>query len=174
MKLTKQLSSLFFAAGFGLTASLVHAQDTLDVQDVWSRATVTGMQNGVAYFTISNNGEKDDVLLGASSPVAEKAELHTHEKDGDVLRMRQLHDVPIAAGETVSFEPRGYHVMLMGLHEPLQEGSPFPLTLEFESADDVTVEVEVKPLGKRSSSHHHDHDHHQHSHGDHRGGHHHQ
>src|SRR5690625_3973622 len=166
MKLTKSLTSFLFMAGLGLTAGLASAQDALDVHDAWSRATVAGLQNGVAYFSISNNGDKDDVLIGARSPVSGKAELHTHEKDGDVLRMRQLHEVPLVAGETVAFEPRGYHVMLMGLHEPLKEGTQFPLTLEFRSADDITVEVDVKPLGRTSPSHHHhhDHDHHHHDH----------
>ena len=58
--------------------------------------------------------------------------------------MRELSDgLALGGGETVSFEPGSYHVMLPGLVEPLEVGDEFELTLEFASADAVTVNVEV-------------------------------
>ena len=60
------------------------------------------------------------------------------------MRMQELPDgLALTGGETVSFEPGGYHVMLPDLVEPLAVGDEFELTLQFENADEVTLAVEV-------------------------------
>ena len=51
--------------------------------------------------------------------------------------------VPVPAGETIKLAPGGYHGMLMGLTAPLKEGERYPVTLTFERAGEVTVDVEV-------------------------------
>lgn len=132
----------------GTTAVFAHdfTVGSIKIDHPWSRATVAGIPNGVAYFVLENQGDADDRLLTASSPVADKVELHTHIRDGEVMRMRQVEDVPVPAGESVALEPGGLHVMLMGLKEPLEHGKKFPLTLEFEQAGSVTVDVLVQLL----------------------------
>lgn len=135
-------------AMFGASAVFAHdyTVGSMTIDSPWSRATVAGIPNGVAYFVVQNNGDVDDRLLSASSPVADKAELHTHLRDGEVVRMRQVDDIAVPAGKSVALEPGGLHVMLMGLKEPLHQGNKFPLTLEFEQAGSVTVEVMVQLL----------------------------
>jgi len=131
-----------------LAASLVFAgaalaqTGQLEVTNAWARATPAKAENGVAYLTIRT--PTPDRLLSASSPVAKKAELHTMEMAGMVMKMRPLASLDIPGGEPVTLTPGGEHIMLMGLNGPLREGQSFPLTLNFEKAGarEVTVAVE--------------------------------
>lgn len=134
------------------------------IKKPWSRATVQGMANGVSYFVLENHGDQADRLLKVSSPVARKSELHTHEKDGDVMRMRKVEHIDIPAQGATALEPGGYHVMLMKLRHPLEQDSAFPLTLTFEHAGEVTIDVQVERMMKSRSEHDHDPDHEEHDH----------
>lgn len=113
------------------------------VEDTYARETIGAATTGAAYLTVHNSGAADDALIAAATPVAETAELHTHEMDGGVMRMRRMDLVDIPAGETVTFEPGGLHVMLFGLSAPLRAGGTFPITLTFDGAGDITVEASV-------------------------------
>jgi periplasmic copper chaperone A len=119
------------------------AEDALEVQAPWARATAGRAPNGAAYLTIVNPGAVPDRLLAASAPVARMVELHTHLMDGGVMRMRPVSAVEVNPGEPAVLRPGGMHVMLMGLIEPLREGTTFPLTLRFERAGEMTVAVRV-------------------------------
>jgi copper(I)-binding protein len=92
-------------------------------------------------------GDQPDRLVSVSTPAADKAELHETISDKGVMKMRPVQGVPIPAGAMVTFSPGGYHVMLMGLKKPLVAGQSFPLTLTFEHAAPMTVDVQVRPLG---------------------------
>lgn len=118
---------------------------TLTVHHAWSRLLPPSTPNGAAYFELANRGPDPDRLLGAATPRANKAELHTHVHDNGVMRMREVEGgVAVPAGQTVRFAPGGLHVMLMGLNAPLAKGERFPLTLRFEKAGEVKVEVVVE------------------------------
>ena len=66
--------------------------------------------------------------------------------DGNVMRMRAVTGIDIAAGAKVALGTSGYHVMLVGLARPLSTGDKFPLTLTFEQAGSVDVSVVVEPM----------------------------
>ena len=63
--------------------------------------------------------------------------------ENGIARMRPVDAVAVAPDAPAVFQPGGYHVMIMGLKGPLKEGETFPLTLTFEKAGDVTVDVMV-------------------------------
>ena len=107
---------------------------------------------GAAFMVIENSGEADR-LVAASSDVAKKTELHTHIKDGDVMKMRRVDGIDVPAQGMARLQPGGLHVMLIGLHAPLREEEKFPLTLQFDKAGEMTVEVEVKDAGAMGSMH---------------------
>jgi copper(I)-binding protein len=145
---------LQIAAAVGLTlasilaiavASRADAQK-IEVRDAFARATIGASMNGVVYLTVENRAAVPDRLLGATTPAAERAELHEHRRDGNVLRMRRLDAVEVAPHAAVEFRPGGTHVMLLGLKTPLKEGESFPLSLEFETAGRITIEVPVKSI----------------------------
>ena len=133
---------------FAIVACLVVAgaalaqTNELDVTNAWARATPAKAENGVAFLTIRTS--TPDRLVSVASPVAKKAELHTMEMAGMVMKMRPLAGLDIPAGQHVTLKPGGEHIMLMGLNGPLREGQSFPLTLTFEKAGarEVTVAVE--------------------------------
>lgn len=114
----------------------------------WARATLPNASVGGAYLTLDNRGSEPDRLLGGSSPVAEDVQIHAMEMEGDVMRMRALEEgVPVPAGEEITFAPGALHLMLTGLKEPLVEGSRVPMTLNFEKAGEVDVELAVEGAG---------------------------
>lgn len=130
----------------------------ITVSGAWARPTIAKMKITAAYFSAAFDGDGTDKLIGAKTPVAEKAELHEHIMEGDVAKMRPVDGVDLSAGKPVLFKPGGYHVMIMGVkNPPLKEGMTFPLTLTFEKAGDVTVTVMVTKKGGGMDHGHMDH-----------------
>lgn len=144
-----RIGSLLAAALVVAVAASAAAKDftqgAITIEDPWARATVGGGA-GAAFFALKNSGSAADQLVGAAAPVAKSAELHTHIKEGDVMRMRQIETIDVPAGGVTMLQPGGLHVMLMGMSAPLAAGTSFPLTLSFAKAGEVTVEVEVKDV----------------------------
>jgi copper(I)-binding protein len=128
-----------------------HAEEVtsgpLTIADPWARASAGRARAGAAFMRITNDGAEADRLVAADADVSEVVELHTHIKDGDVMRMRKVEAIDVPAGETTMLQPGGLHVMFIGLHESLKEGETFPVTLTFEQTGDVTVTVTVKGVG---------------------------
>src|SRR3546814_9738821 len=90
-------------------------------------------------------------LVATEGEVAERVELHTHTMDGNVMQMRRVEFVEIPAQGEAALQPGGIHIMLIGLKQPLREGERFPLTLTFEKAGAVTVEVAVERSEEHTS-----------------------
>lgn len=112
----------------------------------YARTTAPGQSTGGAYLRFENRGP-DDRLLGASSPAATGIELHDTKMDGDVMQMRQVDAIAVPSNKAVELKPGGLHLMLVGLKAPLKKGDVFPMTLRFEKAGEVTVQVNVEAPG---------------------------
>ena len=109
--------------------------------------TIPGTTNGAAYFAaLENTGTAADKLVRASTPVAASVEIHTMSVDAQgVMRMREVDGIALAPKAKVQMKPgTGLHLMLVGLKEPLKEGTSFPMTLQFEHAGSVEVTVVVQ------------------------------
>ncbi len=125
-----------------------HGQAKVHATGAWARPTIGNSRNGAAYFSVSNTGTTDDVLVGVRGEVAGALELHTHIREGDTMRMRRVKDgIKIPAGATVVLAPGGDHVMMIGLTGKLEAGAGFPLTLVFRQAGEIPVEVKVQMKG---------------------------
>lgn len=134
-----------------------YMQGDLHIMAPWSRPLPAVSVNGAAYMTIMNMGSTADRLVSVSTPAAKKAELHNHFMEGGLMKMRPVEAVEIAPGGSAALEPGGLHVMLMGLTQPLEEGKSFPLTLNFEHAGSVEVQVVIGvPAGADQSHMNHD------------------
>ncbi|SES35446.1 hypothetical protein SAMN04490244_1123 [Tranquillimonas rosea] len=128
------------AITMGETATL----GDLEIAAPFARATLPNQPVAGGFLTITNTGATDDTLVAASSPAAGRTEVHEMTMDGDVMRMRELADgLPVPAGETVTLEPGGYHVMFVDLAGPLSEGDATEVTLTFEDAGAVTLTMPV-------------------------------
>lgn len=135
------------ASAAAIALSIATSAQALEIKDAWSRASAGMARAGAAFMTIDNTGGEADRVVAASAPVSDITELHTHTMDGDVMRMRQVPDITVPAGETVVLQPGGLHVMFMKLAQPLKEGDTFPVTLTFEKAGEKTVDVTVQAPG---------------------------
>ena len=148
----KKLLATLIAAGLVSTASAAGVK----VEDGWARATVEGMKMGGAFMKIHNDEAQKDFLVGGSSPVADRVEVHTHINDNGVMRMREVKGgIPLEAKGVTELKPGSYHVMFMGLKKPLKEGEKVPVTLKFKNAKPQTVELEVKTAPKADMNHDH-------------------
>lgn len=139
------------AAGF-LSALPVQGHDAmvgeLEIGHSWSRATAPTAPTGAVYVVVENHGAAADRLLGAVGDVADAIELHqSSTDDAGMAQMDPLDGIDIPANGEAALAPGGMHIMLIGLHAPLKEGTSFPLTLTFEHAGTVTVDVEVQSIG---------------------------
>jgi protein SCO1/2 len=122
-------------------------EDGPKIDHAWARATPGAARTAAAYFRIES--PTDDRLIGLASPVAGKAELHTHLDENGVMQMRVVEGgLAVPAGRKIELKPGGLlHVMLMDLKQPLKAGDSFPLTLTFEKAGARDTTVKVERLG---------------------------
>lgn len=141
-----RILGIMVVIGLVLGAAAASAQTGgLAVDNAWARATPGKSTTGAAYVTIRS--PTADRLVAASTPVADKAELHTMSMSGMVMKMRPVAGVDIPAGQPVTLAPGGLHIMLTGLNQPLKAGQSFPLTLTFDKAGTRTVAVAVENVG---------------------------
>jgi copper(I)-binding protein len=135
------------------------SSEPIAVEDAWARVSPAGVTSGAAYFKIT--ATDDDALIGVtvSDEIADHAEIHevVHSMDmsdestsmhddemhDGAMSMQEMEFLPLSGGSPVRLAPGGYHIMLIDLVEPLTVGMTFDLTLDFETADDLTVSVEV-------------------------------
>ena len=140
----KTLRLALLAAVLALPAPVFAAD--VRIEDAWARASLGQARNGAAYMIVHATGAQPDRIVAASSPVAGKVELHNHIMDGNVAQMRAVDAVEVTPGSPTVLQPGGLHVMLLDLTGPLQAGRKFPLTLRFERAGEVQVEVDIRPV----------------------------
>ena len=150
------------ALAVGATAGSAHGATVGDIEigHPYASPSLPGTSNGAAYFAmLENTGNAADRLLRATTPVATRVELHTMAVDAHgVMRMRELDGIALAPHAKIRMRPgMGMHLMLVGLKAPLKDGARFPMTLEFERAGKVEVEVVVQSTtpGDGAASHAH-------------------
>jgi periplasmic copper chaperone A len=114
-----------------------------EIDGAWARPGAEG-DNAAAYMNITNEGDDDIILTGASSDVARMVEVHESRMEDGTMRMEEVPEIVVEAGDTVALEPGGYHVMFMHLEQDLEPGDSFMLTLHFEDLDDIELEVTVE------------------------------
>lgn len=136
----------------------VHAQDqaaptdsykagTIEISQPWTRATPKGAAVAGGYLKITNTGTSADRLIGGTSPVAGRVDIHEMKEVNGISQMRPLsRGLEISPGETVEFKPGSYHLMFMNLKRPLVQGERIKGTLDFEKAGRVEVEYLVGPI----------------------------
>ena len=134
----------------------------LTISDGWVRAVPPVSKNTAAYFTIHNGSPKDDTILHFVSDAAEVAELHTIvvESNG-AKRMQKMPHATVRAGGELQLKPGGYHLMLIGLKQPLKDGDKVAVEIIFQHAGKQTLRLPVS-MGEQETpedQHHHHHHH---------------
>jgi hypothetical protein len=127
-------------AGLLVCWGIAHAQ--VSVQNPWIRATVKGQMATGAFMTLTaKDGAK---LVGGASPVAGVVQVHEMKMDNGVMKMAEVKGgLDLPAGQPLELKPGSYHVMLMDLKQPLENGSSVPLTLMLKDAKGQDTKMEL-------------------------------
>jgi len=134
------------AAALTLTVSLpAAAAEMLMITDAYAVSASPTARTGAAFFIIENHGPADDRLVGVTSDAAERVEIHTHLEDASgVMRMIKVEDgIVVPAGARHALRRGGDHIMFLGLTAPFDAGRLIPVTLIFEQAGEIAVEIPV-------------------------------
>ena len=124
----------------------------VSVEKSWSRATPPGAKVGAGFMQLRNAGAADRVV-GASSPLAGRVEMHVTVREGEVMKMREVKSFEVPAGGSFELKPGGAHLMLVDLKRPLKKGEKVPLTLKLEKGGELKAELTVEELGARQPAH---------------------
>ena len=144
------LSAAAFAAGALAQNAKV---GSVQIENAYTRATVPGQQVAGGFMKIENKGGVD-LLVSASSPVAGEVQLHEMAMEGNVMKMRQVKDIPVPAGGAVELKPGGLHLMFMNIKAPLTAGETVPVKLKFAKAGEVEVKMPVNAMGNPGAMKH--------------------
>jgi periplasmic copper chaperone A len=114
------------------------AGQNVTIADGWVKAADSGMS--AAFGGLTNEGPDDVTVVSATTEASSMLELHeTVENESGEMIMRETEGgFVIPAGDTLTLEPGGSHIMLMDLTDPLEAGEEVTFTLTF--ADDSTYE----------------------------------
>jgi periplasmic copper chaperone A len=139
------LTPMIFAAP---TQAADYDAGSIHITAPWARATPKGASSGAAYMTITNNGKTPDRVGCVSSDASAQCQIHTMSTENDVMKMRPVEGgLEIKPGETVMLKPSGFHVMLLNLKHPLEQGKMVTATLKFENAGTINVECPIAAIG---------------------------
>jgi copper(I)-binding protein len=142
----KPLRLIIAALAFLSAQALAHDYElgVLKIGHPWARAMVPAQKTAAGYLSMQNTGKAADRLVGASTPDAARVEMHITRVENDVAKMREVKAFDIAPGETLKLEPGGAHLMLVSPKRVYQAGERVPLTLRFEKAGELKVELTVE------------------------------
>jgi len=120
----------------------------LEITSAAIKAMTPGQPVGGGFVTIVNKGKADDRLVSVTvAEGASRVDLHEMSMNNDVMTMRKLTDgLPIPAGQTVEMKPGGLHMMIMGVKKPFKTGDTVRVTLEFEKAGKVDLNIPVQDI----------------------------
>lgn len=118
----------------------------LIVEDLYIRATPPNSKNTAAFMVLKNSAKKEIKLLTVDTNIAGRVELHQHIMEAGLMKMRQVKEITIKPGESLSLQPGGYHVMLFNLQQPLKEGQSVTLSLSFDNGQQLILDAPVKKI----------------------------
>lgn len=138
----------FIASSLLAISSLIGASANaqVTVKDAWIRATVAPQKVTGAFMQITS--KQDMKLIAVSSNIADSAEIHSMEMEGDMMKMREMKELPLPAGKTTELKPGGMHIMLFGLKKAVKEGEKITLHLTLEDNKKQRQQVEVQATVK--------------------------
>lgn len=131
-----------------------YAIGALRIDHPWTRAVATTAPTAAGYMVIRNGGGVLDRLIAAETPAAAMVELHEMTMTDNIMRMRPIQGgIAIPPGGEVRLAPGGLHLMLVGPRGGFTQGASLKLTLVFERAGRIEVQLAVEAPGARAGSH---------------------
>ena len=118
----------------------------IEINDAYVRATPPGLPNSAAFMSIINTSSHDRTIINVSSKIAKAVELHTHDMSNGIMRMYKVPKIILSKNAKTLYQPSGYHVMFIGLYNPLKIGEKVSFTFEFKNGKTQTVTAPVKSV----------------------------
>jgi copper(I)-binding protein len=120
------------------------------IEHPWTRAVGDRAPTAAGYMVIRNAGATPDRLIAAETPRASRVELHEMSVTDGIMRMRPITGgIALPPGAEARLAPGGLHLMLIGPQGGFAQGARVPVTLVFERAGRVAVELAVEAAGAR-------------------------
>ena len=135
----------------GLTLAIPALADSVKIENAWVRVTAPGQKVAGGFMDLT--ADADMTLIGGSSPVSREFELHFMRMQDGVMEMRQMQEIKLPKGKTVSLEPGDLHVMFIGLKSQIKPGQKVPMTLIVKDADGKQQKLAVQAEARSSSPH---------------------
>ena len=136
----------------GVLISACGAQKGIEVHEVWMRPVQQG-ENSAVYFVLHNHSSEADELIGISSDAAAAVEMHESQMSGDVMQMHPIQSIALEPDAEVTFEPGGFHVMLVGMEKELKVGDQIEIILHFQNSADLPLLVPVSEMPAHEENH---------------------
>jgi periplasmic copper chaperone A len=120
------------------------------VEQAWARIAPGAAKTGAVYLTIHNTSLTDDLLLAVASPAARNTAVHHTVVEGDIAKMKPMpFGVEVKAQSEVILKPGSIHIMLSNLSGALEPGDQLPVTMVFQEAGTLELDVPVLRLGAK-------------------------
>lgn len=134
-------------------AAKSYVKGYLQVSQAWTRAMPPGADVAAAYLDIRNTGKEKDRLIAASTPAAERVEMHMMAHEGGVMKMREVQSLDVPARKHLVLRSGGTHLMLVAPRKAFAKGQRIPLVLRFERGGELHVDLEVRAVAPAKSHH---------------------
>lgn len=121
-------------------------QASVTITDAWVKPTAPGQRVAGVYLQIVST--EDAKLIGATSSIAETAEIHKMSMHEDIMRMRRLEAIELPAGKKVELKPGGYHIMLFGIENQIKNGDVVLLELVISNKNGEQEQIHLKAVAK--------------------------
>jgi copper(I)-binding protein len=144
LNLSQILLSVFTLFVLGSLTSQANESDKITATKGYVRASIPGTTISSAYMTLTNNSENKVTLLGVSSKISPRIELHQHSMKDGMMRMRQVSEIEIDANSNVILQPHGLHLMIFDLNELLLPNTVFDITLHFSNDQNLAIQLPVR------------------------------
>jgi periplasmic copper chaperone A len=142
---TIAIAAALIVAGAGAALAQNERIGSIEIGGPWAAATGSRPGNSAVYLSLTDLGTQSDELVGATSPIAQKVELHVFSVVDGVYGMHKVEGIEIAPGPAATvLRPGGAHIMLESLKRPLRPGTTFPVTLYFQRAGQLQIDVLVE------------------------------
>lgn len=120
----------------------------ISIKDSFVREVPSVAMATAAFMTLSNSSAKDIYLVKATSATAKTLELHTHNKEHGMLKMRQVKDIKIPAKGSIQLKPGGLHIMLIEPTQDLTKTKIVSIKLMFKDGSSTEINAPVKSVKK--------------------------
>ena len=138
--------SLVLALLAGVWGSIANAASALMAEDAWIREAPPGATALAGYLVLHNHGSEDRTLVAANSRAFDSVMLHRTVMEDGVAKMVHQHTITLPAGESLTFKPNDYHLMLMRPKHSLKAGDKVDISLEFKNGETLSVTHEVRGM----------------------------